>query len=113
MVVRTKGYPILENAIDLFGDWLKHRELRDMNTGDFARIAQDLCVSAAELEAVRRRGPHASDELPQLLQTLNTDEAALSRTQPVRQRDMVRVYASCRKRPCATSIAMPAPRLTL
>ena len=103
MAVQTKSYPILKNAINLFGDWLKHRqemrELREMNTGDFARIAQDLCVSTAELEAVIRRGPHASDELPRLLKTLGIDEVALSRTQPVLQRDMVRVCASCRHKP--------------
>ena len=103
MAPRTKTYPIVENAINLFGDWLKHRqemrELRDMNSGDFARIARDLCVSPAELDAVIRQGPHASDELPRLLKTLGIDEAALSRTQPVLQRDMVRVCASCRQKP--------------
>ena len=59
MTTRTKTYPIVENAINLFGDWLKHqkemREMREMNSGDFARIARDLCVSPAELEAVVRQ----------------------------------------------------------
>jgi len=102
MAARTKTYPIVENAIDLFGDWLKHRqemrELRDMNSSDFARIARDLCVSPAELDEVVRRGPHASDELPRLLKALGIDEAALSRTQPVLQRDMMRVCAACRQK---------------
>jgi hypothetical protein len=102
MAARTKTYPIVENAINVFGDWLKHRqemrELRDMNSGDFARIARDLCVSPAELDAVVRQGPHASDELPRLLKSLGIDEASLSRTQPVLQRDMVRVCASCQKK---------------
>ncbi|SIO30409.1 hypothetical protein SAMN05443247_03718 [Bradyrhizobium erythrophlei] len=102
MAARTKTYPIVENAIKLFGDWLKHRqemrELRDMNSGEFARIAQDLCVSPAELDAVVRQGPHASDELPRLLKSLGIDEATLSRTQPVLQRDMVRVCASCQQK---------------
>ena len=102
MTDQIKTYPIVENAINLFGDWLKHRqemrELRDMDSGDFARIARDLCVSPAELDEVIRRGPHASDELPRLLKALGIDEAALSRTQPVLQRDMVRVCASCRQK---------------
>ena len=102
MTTRTKTYPIVENAINLFGDWLKHRqemrELRDMNSGDFVRIARDLCVSPAELDAVVRQGPHASDELPRLLKSLGIDEASLSRTPPVLQRDMVRVCASCRQK---------------
>src|SRR5215216_3508540 len=102
MATRIKTYPIVENAINLFGDWLKHRqeirELRDMNSGDFARIARDLCVSPAELDEVVRLGPHASDQLPRLLKKLGIDEATLSRTQPVLQRDMVRVCASCRQK---------------
>ena len=102
MATRTKTYPIFENAINVFGDWLKHRqemrEFRDMNSGDFVRIARDLCVSPAELDAVVRQGPHASDELPRLLKSLGIDEASLSRTQPVLQRDMVRVCASCRQK---------------
>jgi uncharacterized protein YjiS (DUF1127 family) len=102
MAGQTKTYPIVENAINLFGDWLQHqremRELRDMNSGDFARIARDLCVSPAELDAVVRQGPHASDELPRLLKVLGIDEATLSRTQPVLQRDMVRVCAACQQK---------------
>src|SRR5436190_12697174 len=99
MASQTKTYPIVENVINLFGDWLKHRqemrELRDMNSGDFARIARDLCITPAELDAVVRQGPHASDELPRLLKSLGIDEAAVSRTRPLLQRDMVRVCASC------------------
>lgn len=102
MATRIKTYPIVENAINLFGDWLKHRqeirELRGMDSGDFARIAQDLCVSPAELDEVIRQGPHASDELPRLLKQLGIDQATLSRTQPVLQRDMVRVCASCQQK---------------
>ena len=102
MATQTKTYPIVESAINLFGDWLKHqremRELRDLNSGDFARIARDLCVSPAELDAVVRQGPHASDELPRLLKVLGFDEATLSRTQPVLQRDMVRVCAVCQQK---------------
>jgi hypothetical protein len=102
MATQIKTHPIVESAINMFGDWLKHRremrELRDMNSGDLARIARDLCVSPTELDAVVRQGPHASDELPRLLKTLGIDEATLSRTQPVLQRDMVRVCASCRQK---------------
>ena len=102
MATQTKTYPIVQNVINLFGDWLKHqremRELRDMNSGDFARIARDLCVTPAELDAVVRQGPCASEQLPQLLKSLGIDETTLSRTQPVLQRDMVRVCASCQQK---------------
>ena len=102
MATQIKAYPIVANAINLFGDWLKHRqdlrEMRELNRGDFARIAHDLSVSPAELEVLVRRGPHASDELPKLLTSLGIDEAALSRTQPLLQRDMVRVCAACQEK---------------
>jgi hypothetical protein len=98
MTTQIKTYPIVENVINLFSDWLQHqremRELRDMNGSDFARIARDLSVSPAELDAVVRQGPHASDEFQRLLKVLNIDEAALSRAQPVLQRDMVRVCSA-------------------
>jgi uncharacterized protein YjiS (DUF1127 family) len=102
MAAQTKPYPIVQNAINLFGDWLKHRremrEFRDMSNDDFARIARDLCVSPAELDAVVRQGPHGSDELPRLLKSLGVDEATLARTQPVLQRDMIRVCAACQQK---------------
>jgi uncharacterized protein YjiS (DUF1127 family) len=102
MAPRTKTYPIVENAFNLFSDWLKRRqetrELRDMKTSDFARIARDLCMSPAELDAIVRQGPHASDELPRLLKALGIDDATLSRTQPVLQRDMVRVCVACQQK---------------
>jgi len=102
MAAQIKAYPIVESAINLFGDWLKHRqeirELREINSGDFARIAQELCVTPAELDTFVRKGPHASDELPRLLKSLGIDEATLSRTQPFLQRDMMRVCTSCRQK---------------
>jgi hypothetical protein len=102
MATQIKAYPIVERAINLFGDWLKHRqeirELREINSGDFARIAQELCVTPAEIDTFVRRGPHASDELPRLLKSLGIDEVALSRTQPLLQGDMMRVCASCQQK---------------
>jgi hypothetical protein len=102
MAAQIKTYPIVENAINLFGDWLKHRqemrELREINDGDFARIARELCVTPTELDTFVRQGPHASDELPMLLKSLGIDEAILSRTQPFLQRDMIRVCALCQQK---------------
>jgi uncharacterized protein YjiS (DUF1127 family) len=102
MAIQIKSHPAVESAVNLFGDWLKRRremrELRDMHSGEFARIARDLCVSPAELDKVVRQGPHASDELPRLLKSLGVDTAAVSRTQPLLQRDMARVCASCQQK---------------
>lgn len=102
MAAQTKPYPIVTNVINLFADWLKHRhemrEMRELDSGDFGRIAHDLSISPAELDVLVRRGPHASDELPKLLKALGIDEAALSRSEPILQRDMVRVCAACQQK---------------
>jgi len=110
MATQGKTYPFVESAIDLFGDWLKHRremcELRDMNSGDFARIARDLSVSPAELDEVVRQGPHAADELPKMLTALGIDQEDLARTQPLVLRDMERVCSLCNhKRQCDRDLA--------
>ncbi len=77
--------PVVETLIHSFGDWLKHRremnELRELNTSEFDRIASELRVSPGDLNELVRQGPHAADELPQMLQALGIDEAALTRTQ--------------------------------
>lgn len=99
MTSQIKSYPMVEKAIDIFGDWLKHRqelrEIRELGSGEFARIAQELCVTPADLDTLVRQGPHAADELPRLLKALGIDQMALSRTQPLMLRDMARVCASC------------------
>lgn len=102
MADQTKPYPIVTNAINLFANWLNHRremrEMRELDSSDFGRIAHDLSISTAELDVLVRRGPHASDELPKLLKSLGIDEATLSRTKPVLQRDMVRVCTACQQK---------------
>jgi hypothetical protein len=108
MATQIKSYPIIENAINLLGEWLKHRrqmhELREFNSSDVARIAHELCITPAELDKLVRQGPHASDELARLLKSLGIDEATLSRTQPF-LRDMVRVCAACeQKARCARDL---------
>jgi hypothetical protein len=113
MAIQIRTYPIVESVINLLGDWFKHRqemrELREINSGDFARIAHDLCVTPAELDIFVRRDSHASHELPRLLKSLGIDEATLSRTQPsfIATRSVSAVHAT--KRPGVTAISTPAP----
>lgn len=102
MTTQIKTYPIVVSVINLFGDWLRRgqemRELRELDSGDVARIAHDLSISPAELDGFVRQGPHASDELPKLLQALGIEEAKLSQIQPALQRDMARVCAACQQK---------------
>jgi hypothetical protein len=99
MTTQSSPYPRVEFLIDTFTDWLKHRrelnEMRLMDRGDFDRIAADLQISPGDLDELVRRGPHAADELPQLLKALQIDEASLERTHPLVLRDMERVCALC------------------
>lgn len=99
MTAQTKPYPVFDTLVTAFGDWLKHRremnELRQLNTSEFDRIASELRVSPSDLNELVRQGPHAADELPQMLTALGIDEEALARTQPLVLRDMERVCALC------------------
>jgi hypothetical protein len=105
MTPSIKSYPLVDKVIDIFGDWLKHRqelrEMRELDSGEFTRIAHELCLTPGQLDTFVRQGPHATDELPKLLKGLGIDEEALARSQPLVLRDMERVCASClRKARC-------------
>jgi transcriptional regulator with XRE-family HTH domain len=105
MPAHTKPYPVVEFLIDIFGNWLQHQrelsEIRQLDRSGLNRIAGELRVSSDDLDALVRRGPHAADELPKLLQALGIDESDLARTEPQLLRDMERVCALCRsKRQC-------------
>lgn len=99
---QIKSNPIISKLIDAFGNWRKHRqeirEIRDLNDDEFANLAYELRISPADLDTFVRQGPYAVDELPKLLTALGIDEKALSRTQPLVLRDMVRVCASCQQK---------------
>ena len=110
MTTPSSPYPRVVFLIDTFTDWLKHRrelnEMRLMDRRDFDRIAADLEISPGDLDELVRRGPHAADELPQLLKALRIDETALERTHPMVLRDMERVCALCsQKRRCDRDLA--------
>jgi len=113
MTAQEHPYPRVEMLIDIFGDWLKHRrelsEIRQMDRGDFDRIASELRVSPGELDTLVRRGPHAADELPKLLRALDIDQADLARTEPMVLRDMERVCASSMTSANATASSPPEP----
>ena len=95
----AQSSPRITYLINTFSDWLKHRrelnEIRQLDRGEFNRIAADLEISSSELEELVRRGLHAADE-PLLLKALEIDEAALERTHPLVLRDLERVCTLCR-----------------
>src|SRR5260370_9687362 len=110
MTAQSNPYPRVEMLIDAFAGWLKHRrelnEMRQLDTAEFDRIANDLRISPGDLNDLVRQGPHAADELPKLLEALGIDEEALVRAEPMLLRDMERVCALCRhKRQCDRDLA--------
>ncbi len=106
MTPETRQYPVVEAVIDRFARWLKHRreiaESCNYSSEEYSRIAHDLNLSTAELNTLVRRGAHASDELPTMMQALRIDPEAIRRVEPMVMRDLERVCALCEhKRQCA------------
>jgi len=72
-----------------------------LDAANFGRIAGDLRMSSADLEALVRQGTHAANELPKMLTALSIDQDDLARTEPLVLHDMERVCALCsQKRRC-------------
>jgi hypothetical protein len=110
MATDMKSYPVVDTLIDMFSAWLVHaREVAEvckLDSAEFEHIAHDLSVTSGDLEALVRKGVHAADELPKMLDMLGIDRAALERTQPVVMREMNHVCAMCvDKRRCDRELA--------
>ena len=99
MSTASRPYPIVQDLIESFAGWLKHRremhEMRQLDRADFDRIAGDLRIAPDDLEALVRHGKHAADELPKMLEQLGISAEGLGRAQPLLLRDMERVCALC------------------
>src|SRR3954467_171195 len=110
MSTATRPYPIVQDLIESFASWLKHRrelnEIRQPDRADFDRIAQDLRIAPDDLEELVRHGRHAANELPKMLEQLGISEEGLGRGQPLLLRDMERVCSLCQhKSQCDRDLA--------
>jgi hypothetical protein len=111
MADQNRSLSLIERLMHQFGDWLKHRqelsEMHQLSTTELDRIASELQVSRTDLDELVRRGPHAADELPQLLEALGISESQLARVEPFVLHDMERVCALCgQKRECDRDLAV-------
>lgn len=70
-------------------------ECATMSGADLDCLARDCGVTADQLLALTRRGPHAADEMHVLMQALNVDEAAMQRSHPGLLREMSVTCALC------------------
>ena len=99
MSTASRPYPIVQDLIESFASWLKHRremaEMRQLDRSEFDRIANDLRIGPDDLEELVRHGKHAADELPKMLEQLGIDAEGLGRAQPLLLRDMERVCSLC------------------
>ncbi|WP_298873031.1 DUF6455 family protein [uncultured Bradyrhizobium sp.] len=99
MSTASRPYPIVQDLIESFASWLKHRremtEMRQLDRAEFDRIANDLRIAPDDLEELVRNGKHAADELPKMLEQLGIDAEGLGRAQPLLLRDMERVCSLC------------------
>lgn len=98
----SKRYGIVDKLIETFGDWRRRRgairEIRELDSREFAEIARELNIQPMDLDRLVRQGPHAADELPDLLALLGIDMNSLAKTQPLVLRDMTRVCTSCQEK---------------
>jgi len=99
MSTASRPYPIVQDLIESFANWLKHRrelnEMRQLDRSEFDRIANDLRIAPDDLEELVRHGKHAADELPKMLEQLGISAEGLGRAQPLLLRDMERVCSLC------------------
>jgi len=102
MSTASRPYPIVQDLIESFAGWLKHRrelnEMRQLDRTDFDRIANDLRIAPDDLEELVRHGKHAADELPKMLEQLGISAEGLGRAQPLLLRDMERVCSLCKEK---------------
>lgn len=87
------------SVVDRLIDWLQQRreigELEQLDALEFNRLATELHMAPADLDALVRRGPRAADEMPELLRALGFDEASIAAIQPAQRQDMERTCAGC------------------
>jgi hypothetical protein len=102
MSTASRPYPIVQDLIESFAAWLKHRrelnEMRQLDRSDFNRIANDLRIAPDDLEELVRHGRHAADELPKMLEQLGISAERLGQVQPLLLRDMERVCSLCHQK---------------
>ena len=84
--------------------------LDDVEKGDLVRIAADVGLDVAELQALARKGADSADLLPRRLASLGLNGDEIDRVAPGVLRDMARVCSFCRdKRDCVHDLDLNGP----
>jgi len=107
-------YPTFEPILDAIANWIKkyryavglRDELARCGPEEVARAAHDLGVSPGELVRLASAGPHAADQLPQLLIALGVNPKKLTSDDPALMRDLQRLCITCgHKNRCEHEVA--------
>jgi hypothetical protein len=97
----SEPLPIVDKVIDAFGNWRRRwrdiLEMRELDGRVLAKIARELNQPTA-LDTLIREGPHAADELSDLLTLLGVNSDLLAKTEPLVLHDMARVCTSCQQK---------------
>jgi len=70
-------------------------EISSLSAEDLAEVAADCGVSTYDLITIIKAGPHAADELAEMMKALNIDPDAVDRTDRHFFHDMMAVCAEC------------------
>lgn len=116
MTLSTRATFIANRLLVGLADWFGRFDGSGGGHGacEVDRIARDLRVSRAELEALVARGRQRSDELPKMLDAFDIDEPELAQREPGVLRDMALLCALCvAKSRCARELRSGTARRRL
>ena len=92
-----------DNVVSTLVGWWRERraaqtglmEIASLGPDDFVGVAADCGLSSAQLIAIVRAGPHAAEEMGEMLRALNVDESAVMAGDRNLYNDMQAVCAVC------------------
>lgn len=99
---QQQHYPTVEFVLNAVADWVNdHRAKLGANgfgqcsPDEVARIAADMGMSSRQLSEIVRQGPHAADQLQQMLIALKVDPKHVADSEPLVMRDLQRLCSTC------------------
>lgn len=104
------SFPVVGYWLDQLGAWLRQRrqlnELSALDRNEFGRMAGELGLSPADLQALVRRGVTGAEELPEMLRALGFDNDAIARIAPPQLMEMRHACSGCaHKHACNADLA--------
>lgn len=111
--IPVKDKPLLQSAREFVAKYWSdvrdraesRNELAYMSSHDIELLANDCGLTPGQFTTMMKRGPHAADELAELMKALGIDEAKLKAVSRSNFNDMKLICAGCgRKSECRRSL---------